>query len=344
MLDLLHDAHGRNVVAGLAKSLAVDPAQAETAARTIIDTLSDRIERATLSRSGLGDIVEMIGAPGRQTYLQPGTALTAPQVKADGIGILSQILGSRDASRAVAAKAASRSGLDAETVKEMLPSLAAVFMGSLAERTKATFGNILQIPGLDEIAKEARDDMGGGGPLAPPQYDSPLPRPGDPPYRPNPDWTGSAGNAGRPPAQQSPSPQPQSRPSGDVGHQEPLQIPGDDIPGMGRHEDNPYGDLADILRRGGFRIPGGFPFPGGGGSGPARAPGPAPRPSGGNDPGYSDTPGGGGVLDNIIRNILGSVLGYKSGGLLSWIIRFIVMKWGIGIVRSLLRRILGINI
>lgn len=341
MLSLTQDDLSRTAVANLAKAFGTDPDQTKTAATSIAAALGTSMQKAALSRGGLADLVEIIGAPGRDAYLKPDTPLKAPQIEADGIGILSQLLGSRDQSRAVAARAAQASGLSPDVIKSMLPSVAAVLMGALSNKTQAAFGDILKIPGLNEIAREARDDMGGGGQLAPPQYGSPLPLPGEPPRRysptPNPDWTASTGRPSvpsRPPAQSAPAPAP---PIGGGGMlpQQPLPIPGD-VPGMGRHEDNPYGDLSDILRRGGFRIPGGTRIPQG------QPGGGAPRPSGIPDEGSAA--GGGDLLTNIIRNILGSVLGGggRGGGILSWIIRFILLRFAAKFLPNILRRIFGV--
>ena len=339
MLDPLHDEVSRQAVANLARAYSADPDKTLAATRSVVSALTDNMARVATSRGGLADLVEIIGAPGRDAYLKPNTPLNAPQVEADGIGILSQILGSRDRSRGVAAQAAKQSGLSPDLVKAMLPSIAAVVMGSLSNKTQAAFGDILKIPGLDEVAREARDDMGGGGQLAPPQYGSPLPLPGEPPRRysptPNPDWTGSTGRSNQPPLQAPAPSAPAPAPSGGMRQQSPLPIPGDDVPGMGRHEDNPYGDLSDILRRGGFRLPGGTgaPQPRGGSA----------RPTGGGIPDEGSAGAGGDLLGNIIRNILGSVLGGgRGGGILSWIIRFVLLRYAAKFLPAILRRILGV--
>jgi hypothetical protein len=108
-----------------------------------------------------------------------------------------------------------------------------------------------------------------------------------------------------------------------VGDQRPLPIPGE-RPGLGR-SNNPYGDLPDIIRRGGTRIPSG---------GASRAP------AGPGRGGGTNLPQGGGNLDNIIRDILGGVVGFQSKGVIGWIIRFILVRWGWNFIQSILRRLL----
>lgn len=338
MQQLLRGTDNNQPILALAKAYGLDAEKAAAVTEAVSEALAHRMERATLSRSGLADLLEIIGAQGREAYLKSDAPLDSPDVRADGIGILSQLVGSKDQSRGLAARVARETGLDGSTIEAMLPSIAAVVMGAVSQRTQRAFGDILKIPGLDEIAKEARDDIGGGGPLAPKQYGNPLPLPGEPPRRANPDadWTGSAG---RPAPEQRPAPRapaPNAPAPSNRSGRSPLPIPGDDVPGMGRHEDNPYGDLSDILRRGGFRIPGG--------SGSGRT----PAPSGGGGSGGSGLPdlgsGGGGLLETIVRNVLGNVLGYQPKGVIGWIIRLILVRWGWSFVRSLLRRFLGVAI
>ena len=62
----------------------------------------------------------------------------------------------------------------------------------------------------------------------------------------------------------------------------------------------PYGDLSDILRRGG---------------------------------------GGSGSLASIIRNIFGGMLGFGSKGVVGWIIRLILIRYGWRIFAWVVRRV-----
>ena len=110
----------------------------------------------------------------------------------------------------------------------------------------------------------------------------------------------------------------------DIGDQRPLPVPGDRPGGIGR-ANNPYGDLSDIIRRGGKSLPGGIEAP--------RAP------SGGNG-GRVTLPPRGGSLDTIIRDVLGGIAGFQSKGILGWIIRYFLVRWGWNFIQSILRRLL----
>lgn len=108
-----------------------------------------------------------------------------------------------------------------------------------------------------------------------------------------------------------------------VGEQRPLPVPGEIRGGRLGRDSNPYGDLSDVIRRGGAKLPRG-------GSGRPRLP----------EGGGIELPQGG-SLDQVIRDLLGSVLGFESKGVIGWIIRLILVRWVGGFIRSILRRLLG---
>lgn len=82
----------------------------------------------------------------------------------------------------------------------------------------------------------------------------------------------------------------------------PLPIPGDNIPGVGRKApNNPFDTLPNIIRRGGTQAP------------------------------------GGGSLEAVIRQILGSLLG-NNGGVLSTLIKGLVLRWIANFVRRMFTR------
>ena len=107
--------------------------------------------------------------------------------------------------------------------------------------------------------------------------------------------TPSAGRPPMSPAGGSPFPAQLPR-GGGVG------LPGPDgmqIPGR-----NPYGDLSDVIRRGG-----------------------------------SEAGTNGSPLWRIVRNVLGSALGFQSRGVVSWIVRMVFLRYGWGMLRTILQRV-----
>ncbi len=272
----------------LAAAAGTNPEQTRAAMGAMIDALSHRLERNTLSRGGLAELVRAIGDPRRRIYLGDPAAIGSDALKADGNAILEHILGTKDASRAVAARAARASGLPADTVETMLPTVAAMMMGEVARAAQGPFDDILRnIPGLDDAVKEMSGRRGTSPPAGPFEQRG----------------------------------QPQSAPRGNIPEQQPLPLPGE-IPTSGGSR---YDDLSDILERGGFKLP-----RGGGGSGlPQNLPGDVP---GG---------GGGGTLNGIIRAVLAALLGFQSRGVIGWLVRLIVLRWGWGFIQRILGQVLG---
>lgn len=280
ILDILRQAQGGQAVDNLAQKFNIDRASADAALKSVVPQLSQRIERNTLSRGGVADLVAAIGKASEQGYLDNPRALSGDAIKSDGVGYLDQILWGKDQSRALAAKAAQSTGISEALIKQMLPTIAAMMMGGLAKGAGGGIADILsKIPGLP----------GGGATTG----GKPLPMPGE------------ARGGGSP------------APSGGFGGQSPLPIPGNARPGTGdgwggggsSGGGGPFDDLSDIIRRGGQSVPG--------------------------------TGGGGGALANIIRSVLGAVLGFQNRGVISWIIRYVVMRYGWAILRTLASVVFG---
>src|SRR6185312_3965641 len=102
---------------------------------------------------------------------------------------------------------------------------------------------------------------------------------------------------------------PQPAPGKPIDAGQPLPIPPDNIPGIGRSRqyqepNNPYDRLPDIVRRGGQQVP------------------------------------GGGSLEDIIRSIFGSVLG-SNRGVIGTMIQLFLIRWLASLARRILSRVLG---
>lgn len=267
--EMIGRAQGGAAVENIAASIGARPEQVEQALTVILPQLTRTLERNTLSRGGLADLVQAVGDGHHEAYLQNPELLGSDAMRSDGEAILAHVLGSEEAGRSLAYRAAATTGLSEAIIAKLLPIIAAMLMGGLAKASKGALGDVLsKIPGLGGSAP-----AGGAAP----------PRPAARPVSRRPDTAPAGGGIG----------------AGDS----PLPIPGDTIPGIGRGE-NPYGDLSDVIRKGGNSVP------------------------------------GGGSVGGIVRDILGGLLGFQSKGIVGWIIRLVVMRWGWGIVQSILRRML----
>lgn len=284
--DLLDDAPGGASVRNVAAAFGLDPAKAETAIDVMGQALIDRIERNTLSRGGLADLVELLERPSAGRALTDPGNLAAPQIAEAGNGVLGVLLGDKHLSRGIAAKAARLSGLDEVTLKRMLPAVASMLIGALQRKALGPIEKtVAKVPSLNLGEMRGR---------------SPLPLPGErlPPASSQGGQGGGGWDKGLPQAAGGSG----GGMGGTVGGS-PLPIPGDDIPGI--NEPSRFPQLPDIVRKGGPQVPG----------------------------------PGGGSLDDIIRSILASVLGFKNGGILSWIVKLLLSRWFMGLVRRILSRV-----
>ena len=177
ILDYLTGPQGQQAIGNLAGAFGIPPAQAKAALEAIVPELAHSVERNTLNRGGIADLVSALGRAPADQALEPGTNLASPAVTAHGIEALDQIFGSKGKSRAVAARVSRETGLDESIIKTMLPAAAALTMSALAKGSRGPLQDIAaKFPGLTASGPLSMPDAGGGGSL--PQQ-TPLPIPGD---------------------------------------------------------------------------------------------------------------------------------------------------------------------
>jgi hypothetical protein len=311
--SLLNNGDSKAALGNLAAAFGLDRATAEKAAASLATALSQKIERNTLSRGGVADVVDLIGNPHIQTALNRGQDLASPDVADAGNDILDVLTGSKHISRGIAARTASEIGISEDVAKKMLPVVASLLVGGLQRQTLPELSRLMRnVPDLKNLAPN----------LAMSRNGSPLPLPGEVPMD-----SGASGGRGSiggswgrdDTAESEPAPQrqAQSRPSRPISGGGPLPIPGDNIPGMGRGrggqqddgqdnpQDSPYDNLPDVIRRGGIEVP------------------------------------GGGTLENVIRTILGGLLGFKNRGILGSLLQLFLINFLPRILKGIFGRVLG---
>jgi hypothetical protein len=177
ILDYLTGPEGQQAIGNLTRSFGVPPDQAKTALDAIVPELARSVERNTLNRGGIADLVAAMGKANPDLVLEPGADLKSPVVNNQGIEVLEQIFGSKDKSRAVAARVARQTGLQEDTIKSLLPAAAAMTMAALAKGSRTQLQDLAgKVPGLAAASPLPMPSTGGGGNLP---RQSPLPIPGD---------------------------------------------------------------------------------------------------------------------------------------------------------------------
>jgi hypothetical protein len=120
-------------VQSVARELGVSPDQAQSGAAALLPAILGGFKKQAQGSSGvegLGGLLGQLGGGGLlDNVLSPQPTDVGP-----GNNVLGQIFGSKDTSRAVAANAAERTGLDPALLKKMLPLLAMMAAGYMARQ------------------------------------------------------------------------------------------------------------------------------------------------------------------------------------------------------------------
>jgi hypothetical protein len=241
LLEILRTAHGGAALSKMAEHAGLTAAEADRVVAQVLPELSRQIERNTLSRGGLADLLDLLGSANFGSLLDEPDSIGSETVRNYGKAILGQIVGTKHGSRVIAKRAAQLTGLPAEKIEYLMPEIAVLSIGGLQRQTAPQFGDIFsQFP----------QNGGRGG------EQSPLPLPEELPG--NSDW-----GFDWQPGQSVPSTRRQAGGSGQLdggfANQQPLPVPGgpssDDLGPRGGGRDGGFRDLSDILRRRGGRLP-----------------------------------------------------------------------------------------
>jgi hypothetical protein len=118
-LDLMQfeaEGAGKAQLEQLATAFGLTRGETESVMASVLPEISRNLERQSLSRGGVADILSMLGEAGTKPVdLAKDTGMSR------GNALLEQVFGTRDASRAVAARASRASGVGDTVIKAMLP-------------------------------------------------------------------------------------------------------------------------------------------------------------------------------------------------------------------------------
>jgi hypothetical protein len=139
----------------MARELGVSEGEVQSGAAELLPAILGGFKKQAQSNpagvEGLGGLLGQLGGGG----LLDNVLSPQPTDIGRGNGVLGQIFGSKDASRAVAESAASRTNLDASLMKRMLPMLAMMVAGYMAKQRGGGVGTMGGFGGLGAL-------LGGG--------------------------------------------------------------------------------------------------------------------------------------------------------------------------------------
>jgi hypothetical protein len=134
ILEALLNAQNGDAARQLGSQFGLGEDQTAAALSAIVPGLAAGFAR-NASSGGLAGLTTALASGRHEAYLDDPGLLTSPATTADGNGILGHVLGSKDASRALAAQASQASGISPDLLKQMLPVVAAMMMGAMAKRS-----------------------------------------------------------------------------------------------------------------------------------------------------------------------------------------------------------------
>ena len=118
-------------VDALSQQFGLNEEQTLEAMGALLPAFSEGLKRNTSSPQGAAGFIETLATGRHRHYADdPSSAMTAFGVN-DGNAILGHLFGGKDTSRAVANHASAASGIGSSILKQMLPMIASMIMGSM---------------------------------------------------------------------------------------------------------------------------------------------------------------------------------------------------------------------
>lgn len=136
LLAMLSQAQGGTAFANIGKQFGLDERQTQMAVAALLPALSSGLKRNATQPGGLEALMGALQSGGHDRYFDQADAIAAPAARDEGNAILGHLLGSKEVSRAAAQRAAANTGLPDGMLKQMLPLVATLVMGSLSKQTQ----------------------------------------------------------------------------------------------------------------------------------------------------------------------------------------------------------------
>lgn len=140
MTDLLQtilQAQGGNAPKNLAARFGITDAQASSAITALLPALVSGMQKNVQQQNGFESLLGALSDGHHQRYVEDAQTVYAEETVQEGNGILGHLLGSKDVSRQVAKRASAQTGVGEELLKQMLPVVATMLMGSVSKQTQS---------------------------------------------------------------------------------------------------------------------------------------------------------------------------------------------------------------
>jgi len=135
LLNEVLDTVGGDNLRKIGKQLGLDESDLGRVLEQVVPALGQGLKRNTQGAGGLDSLAGALSSGGHQRYLGDIDAVLSGAGISEGNGILGHIFGSKDVSRKVAGQAAAATGVKDDVIKQLLPMVATLVMGTLNRKT-----------------------------------------------------------------------------------------------------------------------------------------------------------------------------------------------------------------
>ncbi len=136
MIEMLLNSGSASPLSQLSSKFGISEEQARQAVEALAPALSIGMKRNVASPMGAGSFIEALSSGRHEQFAEQPDMAVSDEGIAEGNKILGHVLGSKDVSRAVALQASQATGIGQSALKQMLPVIASMVMGSMFKGAK----------------------------------------------------------------------------------------------------------------------------------------------------------------------------------------------------------------
>ena len=152
-LDLMRQAQGGAAFDNMARQFGLSPEQVQRATVALLPAFAMGLQRNAANPNGMEQFLKLMSAGPYPSFFESAAQAFTPQARQEGTTVLNQLFGSDDVSRRVAQQAAAVSGVGADILQQMLPLMAGIFAGGLAQVARSgPMGNAMANPMSNPMA------------------------------------------------------------------------------------------------------------------------------------------------------------------------------------------------
>ena len=140
LFDMMMQAQNGKAMEVMAKQFGVAQEQMAKATAALMPAFSTALKNSAANPYDFGSVLTALSSGSHVQYFEDMQKAFTPQGMADGNGILGQLFGSKEMSRAIAEQAAQMTGIGQDIYKQMLPVMASAIMGGLFKQAFGQMG------------------------------------------------------------------------------------------------------------------------------------------------------------------------------------------------------------